>query len=332
MRILVTGATGFLGGALARRLSHQQHEVVASGRDRRRGAKLSAAGLDFQAADLCARGAAEQLCEGVDAVVHCAALSSPWGARRAFLRANVEATEALLAACQRRGVARLVHISTPSLYMGAGDREQVREDDPLPPPINHYAATKLECERRVQRAVAQGLQSIVLRPRAIFGPGDTTIFPRVLTALEQGRLPVIGDGRNRVDLTYIDNAVQAVERALAAPPQAWGKIYNVSNGEPVLLWDVLRWLSAELGLPPPRGSLPRWAGMAVGGALELFHRVARPSMEPKLTRYSVQVLSCTMTLDIRRAREQLGYAPEVSVQQGLTEFVRWWKQEASCRA
>lgn len=328
MRILVTGATGFLGGAVARTLHAQGHHVIASGRDPARGRQLEQAGLCFRPADLNQRDATHTLCRDVDAVVHCAALSSPWGPRRVFLRSNVDATDALIAACLEARVARLVHLSSPSLYMGGGDREQVREDDPLPPPINHYAATKREAELHVLAAHARGLRSVILRPRAIFGPGDTTIFPRVLRALETGRLPQIGDGQNRVDLTYLDNAVQAVERALRAPDSACGQIYNISNGEAVRLWDVLRWLCQELSLPPPRGRLPRPAAALLGGALELWHRALHPRVEPKLTRYNVEVLACTMTLDIRRARTQLGYAPTVSVQEGLERFVAWWKEQA----
>jgi len=321
MRILVTGATGFLGGAVAHTLHKKGHDVLATGRDAARGRALEHAGMSFRSADLADRGAARALCQDVDAVVHCAALSAPWGPKPAFVRANVAATGAVVAACQEARVARLVHLSSPSLYMGAGDREQVREDDPLPPPINHYAATKRKAELRVLAASKQGLRCIILRPRAIFGPGDTTIFPRVLRALEGGRLPVIGDGQNRVDLTYLDNAVQAIERALEAPDAACGQIYNVSNGETVRLWDVLRWLCTELQLPPPRGRLPRPAAALLGRALELVHRTLRPQVEPTLTRYNVEVLACTMTLDITRARAQLGYVPGVSVDEGLRRFV-----------
>jgi nucleoside-diphosphate-sugar epimerase len=331
MRILVTGATGFLGGAVVHTLAAHGHRVLATGRNRASGGRLSAAGIRFESADLRDVSAVRNLCEGMEAVVHCAALSSPWGPASAFVRSNVEATDAVIAACHARGVRHLVHVSTPSLYMDGRDRELVHEDDVLPPPINHYAATKRVCEEHVRGASSRGLESIILRPRAIFGPGDATIFPRVLRALETGRLPMIGDGNNRVDLTYIDNAVQAVVCALGAPSHAWGLTYNISNGEPVLLWDVLRWLCDELELPRPRGRLPRWAGHLLGGALESFHRVWRPSAEPKLTRYSVQVLACTMTLDIRRAREHLGYVPRVSVQQGLERFVGWWKEQG-CRA
>lgn len=330
MRILVTGATGFLGGAVSRRLLSAGHDVTATGRDPTRGQALSASGLRFEPADLCDQRAVGRLCDDVDAVVHCAALSSPWGPKQAFVQANVQATATLIAACRTGRVRRLVHISTPSIYMGRGDRELVREDDPLPRPINQYAATKLKAERLVLAAHAAGLPCVVLRPRAIFGPGDTTIFPRLIRALEGGMLPMLGDGLNRVDLTYIDNVVQAVDLALSAPASATGQAYNITNGEPVRLWEVVSRVCHALGLPPPRGRLPRPAGMVLGAALEMFHAALRPNIEPKLTRYTVQVLSCTMTLDITRARRQLGYEPLVSVDEGLTHFIDWWKQ-SSCR-
>jgi nucleoside-diphosphate-sugar epimerase len=328
---LVTGATGFLGGATSRTLRAQGHEVIATGRDRERGARLSAQQLRFEPADLCDAAATQRLCQGVDAVVHCAALSSPWGAREAFQRANVEATHTLLAASQAAGVRRFVQVSTPSIYMGGGDRELVREDDPLPPPVNHYAATKLAAEALVQRAHAQGLSSVILRPRAIFGPGDTSIFPRVLRALETRRLPIIGTGQNRVDLTYVDNVVAAIGRALVVGEQATGRAFNISNGEPVLLWEVLERLCGELSLPRPRARVPRRLATLMAGALEGYHRALKPDQEPTLTRFSVQVMSCTMTLDIGRARALLGYAPEVTVDTGLTRFVNWWRAEG-CRS
>jgi nucleoside-diphosphate-sugar epimerase len=331
MRILVTGATGFLGGAASRQLRQRGHVVLGSGRNRARGAALERDGIAFLPGDLTDRSGANALCQGVDAVVHCAALSSPWGPRSAFVSANVEATELLIAACQEAGVGRLVYISSPSIYMGAGDREGVREDDPLSTPINDYAATKLEAEHRVRSAHEAGLKSIILRPRAIFGPGDTTLFPRLIRTLESGPLPVFGDGHNRVDLTYIDNAVSAIECALGAPPSATGLAYNITNGEPVRLWDIIARLCDALALSPPRGRVPRPLGTLLAGGLERLHRWLRPQVEPRLTRYTVEVLARTMTLDIGRARRLLGYVPEVSMDEGLSRFVRW-SQEQRCRA
>jgi nucleoside-diphosphate-sugar epimerase len=277
--------------------------------------------MAFQSADLCDSEALRALCAGQDAVVHCAALSAPWGPLAAFQRANVLATERLVAAATSAGVRRLVHISTPSIYMGQGSRIGAREDDPLPPPINHYAATKLAAEASVLRAHAAGLPSIVLRPRALFGPGDTTIFPRLLRALSTGRMPIVGSGDNRVDLTFIDNAVSAVVCALEASASALGQAYNISNGEPVRLWEFLRALALDLGYPPPRFHVSRQLALRLSGVAEAVYGAFPRLGEPLLTRYTVSVLADSMTLDIHKAEAQLGYRPAVSIEEGKARFV-----------
>jgi nucleoside-diphosphate-sugar epimerase len=326
MRVLVTGATGFLGGAVARRLHAQGHDVLATGRDLLRGERLSASGLTFRAADLGDRMQVRDLTVSCDWVVHCAALSSPWGPTQSFVRANVVSTGHLVDAALAARVGRFVHISTPSIYMGQGSRLGVCEDDPLPPPVNDYARTKLHAERIVTAAKSKGLASIILRPRALFGPGDTTIFPRLLRALQRGRLPVIGDGQNMVDLTYIDNAVDAVELACQAGPEAVHSVCNISNGEPVKLWSVIATLAAALGLHAPSRKVSRRTAMALAGAAEAWARAARAKQEPTLTRYGVSVLADSMTLDLSRARTLLGYRPQVSIDEGLARFVQSQKE------
>jgi 2-alkyl-3-oxoalkanoate reductase len=322
MRVLVTGATGFLGGAVARRLHAAGHEVLATGRDPDRGAALASAGLRFIATDLASQDGAGVLCREQDWIVHCAALSSPWGAYQRFYSANVVATRNLLEAATRSGVLRFVHISTPSIYMGGGSRFDVHENDPLPAPVNAYAATKREAEGIVRAASQAGLRSVILRPRAIFGPGDRTLFPRLLHALKSRRLPVIGDGQNRVDLTYIENVVDAVEAACTAPEPAVGQVYNITNGEPVRLWPLIGQLARALRLAPPTRRLSRSTAMAVATVMESVCRATRVTKEPMLTRYAVQVLSDSMTLNIDRARCFLGYEPRVRVLDGLRRFVR----------
>jgi 2-alkyl-3-oxoalkanoate reductase len=326
MRILVTGATGFLGGAVARRLTEQGHQVLATGRDVTRGAQLSAAGVPFRPANLEIRHQAQSLMVDCECVVHCAALSSPWGKDSTFMRANVVATCHVIDAALAVGVRRLVHISTPSIYMGAGSRFNVHEDDVLPPFINAYARTKWLAERHVVAARARGLQTIVLRPRALFGPGDTTIFPRLLRALRAGRLPVIGEGENVVDLTYIDNAVDAVVLSCVAGQAAVHSVCNVSNGEPVKLWAVVEQLSRALGIASPVRRMSRRVAMALATAAEGWAHLTHAKREPMLTRYGVSVLSDSLTLDIQRARTFLGYTPRVSIEEGLARFVASLRQ------
>ncbi|GAB1596425.1 NAD-dependent epimerase/dehydratase family protein [Lysobacter claricitrinus] len=320
-RIVVTGATGFLGGAVARRLHEARPDVRvrALGRDQARGALLARDGIDFVPTDLCDASAVRHALEGADAVVHAAALSSPWGPRAAFVAANVDATANVARSCVDNGVRRLVHISTPGIYHDGRPHHRIREDDALPArAVNDYAATKLVAEQRVRELTRDSDVSVlILRPRAIFGPGDTSLLPRIADALRRRRLPRIGDGRCVVDLTYIDNAVDAVLLALDASPTLDSRAYNISNGEPVRIWDVIDRLAVAIGAPAPRRHVSATALRAIAAALEFVHRASMPHREPKLLRYGVELLSVDMTLDISRARDELGYAARIGIDEGL---------------
>lgn len=318
--VLVTGATGFLGGAVCRSLARGGWRVTATGRNEAAGRELTRAGIAFRRASLDRPEETAGLCDGQSAVVHCAARSSPWGAWRDFQAANVRATENVLRAARSARTTRFVHLSTPSIYFDFRHRLDLTENSPLPArQANAYAATKLAAERLVLAAGHAGLPVVVLRPRAIFGPGDTTIFPRLLRAAEQGRLPIIGDGRNMADLTFIDNAAAAVACALVAPAPCLGQAFNITDGQPVVLWEFLLGLLQRLGLPAPRRRLSvraaRWLGTLAEGGGRLRHR------EPALTRYSVGVLGCSQTFDITKARALLGYRPEVSTAEGARRLV-----------
>lgn len=320
-RIVVTGATGFLGGALVRHLAAARpwQQTVALGRDAARGRALQAQGIEFHALDLTDEAAVHRVLRGADTVVHCAALSSPWGRREAFVAANLTATEHVVAACIARQVRRLVHISTPGIYHDGAPHRDIREDQPLPArPVNDYAATKLAAERLVfERCAAGGVSALALRPRAIFGPGDSAILPRLAQALRAGRLRRIGDEGCMVDLSYIDNVVDACVLAMDASWRLGGRVYNISNGEPVAIWSVIDRLADALSLPRPRKRVPKPLALALASAVEAFHRRFRPDTEPSLLRYGVELLSVDMTLDISRARDELGYRPRVSMDEAL---------------
>ncbi|TZF80311.1 NAD-dependent epimerase/dehydratase family protein, partial [Cognatilysobacter lacus] len=256
---------------------------------------------------------------GAAAVVHAAALSSPWGRRRDFVRANVDATENVARACVAAGVPRLVHVSTPGIYHDGRPHRGIREDHPLPAQaVNHYAATKREAEARVRDITGgTGVSTVILRPRAIFGPGDTSLLPRIAHALRRGRLPRIGDGECLVDLTYIDSAVAAVRAAMDAPTRFDGRAFNVSNGEPVRIWEVIDALAHSLGVPRPRPRVPAGIAWTLAAACEGAYRMVGAQREPPLLRYGVELLSVDMTLDIERARRELGYQPPVGMQAAL---------------
>ncbi|RLT42089.1 MAG: NAD-dependent epimerase/dehydratase family protein [Chloroflexi bacterium] len=231
-----------------------------------------------------------------------------------------------MAGCAIHGVGRLVHVSTPSIYFGLDSLVNVREDAPLPTrPVNEYARTKLLAEAAVDRAFARGLPVITIRPRAIFGPGDTTILPRLIARLQKGRLPIIGDGRNLSDMTYVENVVDALLLCAASPTATLGKKYNITNGEPTPLWPLIEKLCAALGYEYPRRHVPYRVADGAAALLEVVYRLLPGQPEPPLTRYSVALLAKNATLDISAARQELNYQPRVSVAEGLRRFVAWWQ-------
>lgn len=328
MKIVITGGTGFLGRHLVWRAAASGAEVVFTGRSAAAADEVihHAPGPvrwqplvhgDTQAADILTSAS-----KGADAIIHCSALSSPWGTRDAFLRANVAGTAEVLTACHTAGIARLVHISTPSIYFGFRDRLDIRESAPLPRPANDYVRTKLEAERLVRTQPPP--EAVILRPRALFGPWDQTLVPRLLRVMAHGPLPLMRGGRAVVDMTYIDNAVDAAwSAATGALPRPLAT-YNVSNGEPWRLLDILTAMAREFGLPLRTRRLP-WplvglAARALEGAARL-----RPGWEPPLTRYGAGVLTFSQTLNIDAARKDLGYRPAVGVADGIRHHALWWR-------
>lgn len=332
MRALVTGGTGFLGRKLAQRLIGLGWEVTATGRNAEVGRALAGQGIRFVPVDLTDEAAMAEAIRGQDVVFHSGALSSPWGPYQDFYQANVVGTRHVVRACRAHGVSRLVHVSTPSLYFDYRDREGIREDEPLPARgVNAYAETKRLAEAEVDRAFAEGLPVISIRPRALFGPGDTTILPRLIRANRGGRMPVFEGGRARIDITYVENVVDALLLCQQAPESALGRHYNITNGEPMAVGEMLERLFSRLGMPYAPRSLSFGAGMAIAGTLEWVANTFQGGREPVLNRYSVGLLARTQTLDITAAREQLGYRPRVSIDEGLEHFVAWWNAQHPTR-
>ena len=202
----------------------------------------------------------------------------------------------------------------------------MREDSPLPvTPANEYARTKLAAEGRIDAASLRGLPVISLRPRAIFGPGDTTILPRLIDRLQKGGLRIIGDGRNLADFSFVENVVDALLLCTEAPVHALWKKYNISNGEPIELWGLVDKTAEALGYPLPRKHIPYVVADGLARLLEILFASLPGRPEPPLTRYSVGILAVSFTLDISAARQELGYSPKVSMKEGFEKYISWWK-------
>jgi nucleoside-diphosphate-sugar epimerase len=318
MRVLVTGGTGFLGRWTAKALLARGDCVRISGRNEEIGTRMAREGAEFVPSDLRDPNAVLAACAKREVVFHVGALSAPWGPRRDFEEINIGGTANIVAGCRAQGVRRLIYISSPSVVFDGRDQVDLDESAPYPRRfVSAYSETKKRGEDLVN-AAQQEMETVILRPKAIFGPGDTSLLPRLVTAAKQGRLPQIGHGMNRVDLTYVENVVDAMLLAGEAP-QAVGRTYTITNGESPRLWEVIRRVLGRLGCRTNLRSVPLSAAYAAAALMEC--RAAITHREPLLTRYSVLILARTQTYDISKARRDLGYAPRLSLAEGIERTV-----------
>lgn len=312
--LLVTGASGFVGGKLVERArASGQWSVVGVGRR-----VLDQAG--YHAIDL-SRPFALDL--EPDVVVHAAARSSPWGSRAAFFRNNVVATRHVVEFCEsRRRRPRLIYLSSSSVFYRREHQLGLTEDSPIGPRfVNDYAETKAAGEQVVRGYAGSWA---ILRPRAVFGPGDTVLFPRILEAAARGRLPlIVNDGPPALgDLIYIDSLSDYILRAAAS--EVTGD-FNLTNGQPVPIVDFLLRVFDALGLPRPARRVRVASAMRMAAALEVVYRALPFLGEPPITRFGVSVFAWSKTFDVARAVAAFG-PPSVSIESGLEAFVRWQRE------
>ena len=320
MRVLVTGGNGFLGGEICRQLRARGDAVRSV--SRRAAPALAAMGVESLQGDLSVPADAARAVAGVDAVIHVAALAGVAGAWSLYQSANIDATANVLAACRAAGVARLVYTSTPSVAKGRGPLVRAVEstDYPAADFLTHYQRSKAQAEAMVLAANDAGLATCALRPHLIWGPGDTNLGPRLVARSRAGRLRFVGDGQQLVDGTYVENAAAAHLLALdrlrpGAPPA--GRAYFIANDEPVTLATLMNGILRSSGAPVVTRGVPKALAWALGAVLERVWEWLRRPGEPPMTRFLALNLSSELTFDLRAARQDLGYAPAVSVAEGL---------------
>jgi len=255
-----------------------------------------------------------------DVVIHAAARASPWGRRREFVQQNVVATKHVIDHCIAHGLPKLVFISSSSVFYAPGHQLGITEETPMPArAVNEYAATKRQAEELVRGYPGEWA---ILRPRAVFGPRDTVLLPRILEAARAGKLPILTtrDGPVVGDLIYIDNLVDCIVQA-AERDDVRGAI-NLTNNEPVVIREFLFDLFRLLDLPLPRRRVPVRTAMLAAGAIELVHRLFLPSKEPPITRFGIHVFAYSKTFDVARMLATMG-PPRVSIAEGLGRTVEW---------
>lgn len=329
MRVLVTGAGGFLGRGIVRALRQRGDEVHALQRGDY--PELEALGVRVFRGDIADPDVVAKAAEGCEAVMHVAAKAGVWGDYSDYYRCNVTGTLNVIAACRKHGINRLVYTSSPSIVFAGEDEDGIDESPPLPGYyMTHYQSTKAEAEEAVLSANDQSLATVALRPHLIFGPGDPHLAPRIIERARAGRLRLVGNRDNLVDITYIDNAVSAHLLALdrLQPVAACaGKAYFISNGEPLPMARIVNRILAAAGLAEEQRSIPPALAYLAGVMLEGIYSLFRISREPAMTRFIARQLSCAHWYDISAARRDLAYVPEVSIDEGMQELEKHFNAE-----
>lgn len=321
MKIFISGGTGFLGKALAEKLLNEKHTVSIYGRNIENVRDLISNGAIFVKGSLNNTTLLINSLKSCDVCVHCAALSSLWGKKDVFYEVNVKGTQNILNAAHLNKIKRFIHISSPSIYFRYKDQYNISEKDFSPEKFsNYYAQTKWLSEIEVSKFYDQ-MQCIILRPRAIFGHGDTALLPRLLAANKRIGIPCRNGANFLVDITHIDNVVHAICLAMESDASTCSKAYNISNGEPMTLRSILNILSTEIDQKFKYISIP-WPLLSIvsSGIEYIFKRLGLS--EPLITKYSAGLLSFGQTLNIDSARKNLKYAPVKSIHDGLKEYAR----------
>jgi nucleoside-diphosphate-sugar epimerase len=319
MRIFVTGGSGFVGGAAIRKFVASGHDVRAMSRSEASDAKIRALGAAPVRCDLLDVSAAH--IGDAEAVLHCAAFVEQWGPKDAWKRFNVDGTAAMLAAAKQAGARRFIHISTESVLWRGQHLRNVDESYPLalnsPYP---YSWTKARAEMLVREAATNDFIPIILRPRFIWGPGDTTLLPTIRAMAKSGGWMWIDGGRARTSTTHIDNLVHAIELSLTKG--RGGEAYFVLDDGVHTMKEMISGIAASEGITLAEKQLPAWLADFAGAACEGVWGLFGLKSEPPLTRFSAMIMSRECILSGAKATAELGYAPVISVEAGMRGMAR----------
>ncbi|MFI4989336.1 MAG: aminotransferase class III-fold pyridoxal phosphate-dependent enzyme [Solirubrobacterales bacterium] len=329
---LVTGASGFIGGRLAKRLVAEGYQVRCLVRAASDTSQLERLGVELAVGDLNSERSLTRAVEGCNYVFHCGALVSDWATTQEITQTNVQGTRSLLEASAGASVERFIHFSTTDVYGHPSANGAATEETYSASGFsNWYAQSKLLAEAEVRRAEAErSLDAVILRPATVYGPGSRDVVGEIARAIRGRNMLLVGGGRAIAGLCYVDNLIDAAVLALdheAAPGQA----FNVSDGLDVTWRQFTDGLAEGLGYAKVRWSLPYWMASGVGFSLEhgyrLLRRTTGVSAPPLLSRQAVQVLGRNQDFSNRRARETLGWEPRVDYAAGLDATLAWLRSE-----
>jgi len=326
MKLLVTGATGFVGSQLIARWAGRDYQIKALVRDPHRCPELQRWPVEICQGDVNAPETLRPAVAGVDAIIHLASRVGEGGDREEFFRVNVEGTRNLFEACRGLPLRRFVHVSSLSVITGYREHEGTKEDAPYLPTGENYADSKIEAEKlALEYGRKAGLPVTVLRPGFIFGPGDKLFLPTVIQNLRNGKVLLIDGGHKLLNLTFVNNLLEAIDLALQRP-EAVGEVFNITDGEKVSKRDFFFEVADLMHLPRPTKSVPFFAARALCSATSLLYRALRIRKVPPLSRMKLRFAGQNQWFDIGKAKSVLGYRPANSFKGAMRDSIRWYRE------
>jgi dTDP-4-dehydrorhamnose 3,5-epimerase len=317
-RVLVTGATGFLGKYLVEELINNGYEVVAQGRKEN---ILNNLKEQYKVNILkCSLNEIKNIDMNIDCVIHAAALSTVWGKWQDFYDSNVLGTENVIKFCLKNNVRRLIYVSSPSVYSAKFDRFNIKEEDfDKNNKLNFYIKSKILAENLINKIDNQKLETVIIRPRGLFGIGDTSLVPRLINANSKIGIPLFNDGKNVVDITCVENVAYSLRLAMEKE-EANGNIYNITNGDPTEFKNILDKLFTELGERANYRKMNINLMYFVASVIELFYKLFRIYKEPMITKYTIATLGYSQSLNIEKAKKDLDYNPKITLEEGIKKY------------
>jgi len=326
-KALVTGGGGFLGKAITKKLLDFGIKVRIFSRGFY--PELEKLGAETRNGDIADPIAVKEAAKGCDVVFHTAAKPGVWGPFEEYYKTNFIGTENVIAACQAHRIPKLIYTSSPSVIFDGKDMEDANETLPYPDHFEaHYPKTKAMAEKAILAANSKELMTVALRPHLIWGPGDNHLIPRLVKRARAGQLKIVGDGKNKIDTIFIDNAADAhilaaAKLALGSP--ACGKAYFITQGDPRPIEEIINGILKAAGIPPVKSYFPAKLAYFVGWGMEIVYGALGIKEEPRLTRFVAQELATAHWFNVSAAKRDLGFSPKISIEEGFKKLEEWFK-------